>query len=411
MDIKSFQKGNRRKPTMIKFQRINTILAGLVFISILLFPQFKVVESLPYFQFIDVLIPLIGLVLFLQRKTIVDSKFYLWVIAFGLIIIISNLINYENNHSRDYFEVYKLFKYGIVVVLFSTINFETFFKYLVKPVFLVLVGVNLIHYFNVFNFNEVIKEYYNGGIHIDLFGLDSKGNVGTKRMLGLAGNPNINSIVFLFFLTLFFPLKNSSRSTISWFVVALFMLFLCQSRTGILALAAIVVYVFVSQQSLYKYYTLLGIIAVTFLLSFLLSQNSYLNTIFDKDLLKNNSMMGRYEVWKHLAAMIIEKPIFGYGGYKQYFYERNLHAESQYILVAWRYGIVGLIVFLGMIFQPVILALKNKKTIISLYLILFTICIAVCSITNAPLADRTISVLFGIIIGFFLKQKLTINNE
>ena len=390
---------------MNKLQTLNLLLAGLVFSSILLFPQFKIVDRLPYFQFIDLLVPVIGIVVFLQRKSLVFSKFYLWLIGFGMAILVSNLINYSNNGLRDYFEIYKVLKFGLVVALFSLVRFESFYKSWLKPVFITLVGVNLIHYFNLFDFNDIIKEYYNGGIHIDLFGLDSKGNVGTKRMLGLAGNPNVNAVVFLFFITLFFPHKGQVKQAIIWFVVALFMLFLCQSRTSLVGLVVMVGYAILSKKSTLKYYSLIGLILFTFLLSFLLSQNSYINTMFDKDVLENNSMMGRYEVWKYLGKMILDKPIFGYGAYKQYFYERNMYAESQYLLIFWRYGLVGLIAFLGLIFYPIYFAFKSKLNSKSFLLVLFTISITINSLTNAPVADRSTSILYAILLGFWLCHK------
>jgi O-antigen ligase len=99
--------------------------------------------------------------------------------------------------------------------------------------------------------------------------------------------------------------------------------------------------------------------------------------------------------------MIIEKPLFGHAPFKEFFYEKNMYSENEYILQTWRYGIIGLIIYLGVIFTPLYHAIRNKYSVSSLQLILMSLFVMVNSFTNTPFSSPTINLLFAIIIGFY----------
>ena len=111
--------------------------------------------------------------------------------------------------------------------------------------------------------------------------------------------------------------------------------------------------------------------------------------------------MGRVETWKYLWEMIKEKPIFGHAPYKEYFYENNLYSESEYVLQTWRYGFVGLFMFLTLLFIPFFSGLKNKTKKYSVEIIFIIIVMSINSLTNNPFSERVIMVLFAIVIGMF----------
>jgi O-antigen ligase len=231
-------------------------------------------------------------------------------------------------------------------------------------------------------------------------------------MLGFSGNPNINSIVFAFFSILFYPRKHKGWQEIIWFVIAVLMLFLCQSRTNLLALVMMFLFTIFYKRSESKYMIRVVFIVVgVYLGSMLVASNSYLNSLFVQKINNHSSLMGRMEVWNHLWEMIKEKPLFGHGPNKDYFYDNGLYAENEFVLQTWRYGFIGLAVFVSLIFTPMIKAFKNSTKEYSLEIIQLTIFYIINSLTNNPFTDRTTIILFAIMVGFFLNNVNTENSH
>jgi O-antigen ligase len=136
------------------------------------------------------------------------------------------------------------------------------------------------------------------------------------------------------------------------------------------------------------------------------SSNAYLNALFSRDIIENNSLMGRFETWRYLWEMIKEKPIFGYAPYKEYFYTNNIYPESEYILQTWRYGFIGLLLYLSLLVTPFLSGLKNKLKKHSIPIILATVLIAINSLANNPFSERAIMVLYAMTIGIYFNTIL-----
>ncbi|MDB4088372.1 O-antigen ligase family protein [Flavobacteriales bacterium] len=385
--------------------KLKLILAGFIMASVLLLPEIKLSSSFPTIQFIDIILPFVILILFIERKFIEISKFYFIAIAFFFYILFTIFLNNRQESIRDFFELYKLLKWIIVALYFSRIDAVLFSKQYIKPIFLIIVIANMLHYFNIFNFNYIVEHYYAGGVHIKTFGLNSLGQPTYKRMLGLSANPNINSMVFSFFSVLFFPKKNKDWKEILWFIIAVLMLFLCQSRTNLLALAMMFLFTVFYKRSELKYMIRIVFIVVgVYLGSMLIASSSYLNSLFVEKINNHTSIMGRMEVWSHLLEMIKEKPFFGHGPNKDYFYDNNLYSENEYVLQTWRYGFIGLAIFLSLIFTPMISAFKNATKKYSLEIIQLTIFYMINSLTNNPFTDRITVVLFAIMVGIYFNN-------
>ena len=384
------------------YNRINLFVGGLILFSLMLFPDISLSAGLPKFKFIDFLLPVIGVLLFLQRARIRWEHIYKFVLIYVVYIAFVIIYNGRQDIMRDYFELYKLIKFLGVILFFTLIDYKQFFKFWIKPTFVIVIIGNLIHYFEFFGLNSILEEHYNGGIHIQLFGLNSLGEPDMKRMVGFAGNPNINALVFAFFTVLFLPKLSRTNSQYYWFFGAVFMFFLCQSRTNFVALIVVLMFMFHWNRNQTKFnLKVVGLVAIAFILSFLVSSNSYINLLFDKKIVQNNSLLGRFEVWKLLWEMIKEKPLFGHGPFKEYFYERELYVENEYILQTWRYGFVGLFVFLGILLSPFQSAWKNKSLFFSFEFIAFSLFILLNSLMNTPFTNPTINLLFAITIGLY----------
>lgn len=385
-----------------KLININFFLGGLVMFSLLLFPDITIKAGFPKFKFVDFLLPFIGISLVVNRKKINWNLLYNLILVFFGYILFVILYNKRQGNISDYFELYKLLKYLAIILLFTQIDYKKFFVFSVKPTFVLVVIGNLIHYFELLGLNTILEEHYDGGIHIQLFGLNSLGLPDMKRMVGFAGNPNINSIVFGFFLITFFPKKGKSNLQFLWFFVSIFMFFLCQSRTNFIALVVVMLVLFFWYKKQLKFnLIILGVVLISFLISFYVSTNSYINLLFDKKIVHNNSLLGRFEVWRFLWESIKEKPIFGHAPYKEFFYDRNLYSENEFILQTWRYGFVGLFIFLGVLLMPIYSALKNRLAPYSFTFVMFAMFMLINSLTNNPFTNPTINLIFGITIGFY----------
>lgn len=379
----------------------------LFLFSVLFVPDFQIRQGL-YIGAEEFLIPLMLIDLFfLTGKT--DRRFILFISLFSAYILFTIIVNYSKQTSSDLFEIYKVLKFGIIVVYLTrvfNINKNLFHK--VMTISLpVLLFVNLLHYFNVFGFNQTIEPYYAlSEIHLKYFGYDSMGNPAVKRMLGTAGNPNINAIVFLFYLTYFLSkIETKKFSQASWSVLmATTGLVLCQSRTTMVAAAVIIVFAFIIRK--FSWRTLcvnLLIILFAIFAAYLLSDSTfdyYSNTSFEPE--ENNSLVGRFQVWSYLFEMVLHKPLFGHGPSKQFFYQQTLYSDGEYILYLWRYGFIGLLFYISWILMPFF---KNlKKALEHSFYLLLAAGILITAITNNPMSSTIILPLFAIAVAHFYAE-------
>jgi O-antigen ligase len=263
-----------------------------------------------------------------------------------------------------------------------------------------LIAINSIHFFDLFNVNELLKVYYNGGIHIEYFGKNSLGEPAVKRLVGTMGNPNINAIMFGAFSIYFFPV-NFNRKALVYFLVSLLFLFLCQSRTSILFLVAMFLFLLVFYAKIWtkkQWMIVLSGILIAYLIAWMFATSffqftAYNNSLLDGSALFSGSARGRLETWNLLFTQILEYPIFGYGPNKEYFYANHIYAENEYILMFWRYGIIGLFFYMSLYLFPFWqLVKKANKSLIPVLLLL--ILMSVSALTNNPFTERNIELLF-----------------
>jgi O-antigen ligase len=126
--------------------------------------------------------------------------------------------------------------------------------------------------------------------------------------------------------------------------------------------------------------------------------------MFNGVALESQSAMGRLEAWRFLGKMILEKPVFGHGPNKDFFYENRIYSENEYVLYAWRYGIVGLTGFILLFLIPLKKAWKSREKFTSALLILVVVLLTVTALTNNPFTERTILVFFALILAVFYQN-------
>ena len=384
---------------------------GFLLISILFFPDINLSQSLPAFQVVDLTLPFTTLLIFLQRKRLKIHSYYLVFIVFAAYVSITMAINGRLSVVADYFEIYKLLKFLILIMFFSLLEYKTFTKQWMKFLFITLAVVNILHFYNVFGFHDLLYKIY-GGINLEYFGLNSLKEPATKRMTGPAGNPNINALIFAFFTIYFLPLKFNLKQ-FAWFVTASLLVLICQSRTAILGLTLLLPIILILKLSNWNWKNWLLILATLsglYLISWGITTDFYVQKAYTNNVV-SGSATGRIATWKYLFEMIREHPIFGHGVNKAFFYKNELYSENEYILMAWRYGAIGLLLYLLILFIPLKAYIWCKqRTEEKSRAILFLCLILLVAITNNPLQDRTGMMLTAIIIGViwpFSKQEKT----
>lgn len=382
----------------------------LTFVSLCLSPFIPIKEGF-YLRLEDLLLPFIVLALLPEIK-LLKNWYFLIIFAWAGYGVLSMAINGRLGVINDYFELYKLLKYVAFVNLFYTVfKMNVAYYTPLVIVFLALILFNIFHFYNFFHFNElVMPKFATNALQLSTFGLDSLGKPTTKRIIGTMGNPNINGILFSFFAAYFMRFLSSAKWHWGkiYFFLAIALILLTQARTSMLAIGiALMVYVFLSKLS---WQTILkicaGIVVVVFVVKLMDQYSLGYVTNAKLNLAENSSLKGRFEIWTELWSMIKEKPIFGYGINKNYFYAHHLYSENEFVLIVWRFGIIGLLFYLAMLFAP-LRYLRNSNVLNSeksRFFILILIVYVINALTNNPLSDPVLQVLFAIAVANYLSQ-------
>jgi len=248
------------------------------------------------------------------------------------------------------------------------------------------------------------------------FGLYSNGLPGPKRMIGTLGNPNYNAILFIFFLIWYAPKKNQSITHQLFYFIAFCLLIFCQSRTSLICFSLIyIANIFLSRVGYKKILLQTGIIISLFFIisnsGILVGKESnnknlnYLNTDLD-DLYDIRSLKIRIEMWEKALHYVKEKPVFGHSPDKQFFYETGTikYIDGEYILMLFRYGIIGFLGYLALYIYPSIKALKNiRQSIQAKNMILLSIAFMTSALMNEPLTNNMTCYLYVIITALFFQ--------
>ncbi len=389
-----------------------TYLGVFMIFASLCLPAIMLSSSLPTIHILDVFFPVMLGFIWVNRKQ-VNTGYGAWIpFVFSGVVLFSILIQGHHTPYSDYFEVYKWIKFGIVIWYFSLLDFSLV-KRFIPWIFGILVLINTIHFFEFAPLNKILEHYYNGGLQIQYFGKDSLGGPAVKRLVGTMGNPNINALLFGFFSLYYFPL-HVNRKNLGLFLLSLLFVFLCQSRTALLFIFCIFAFLAIFKPRVWtkKQWGLIVLGSIsTFFIAWMLATSffqftSYNNSLLDGTVFHSGSARGRLETWNMLGKMIIEEPLFGHGPYKEFFYQNKIYSENEYILMTWRYGLLGLFIYISVFLVP----LKNIYTSsqdIRLKGSLMIIMMMVSALTNNPLTERNIELLFCIGIAWIFQKHLT----
>jgi O-antigen ligase len=395
-----------------KSKKLVTYLGAFIVFASLCLPAITLRSTLPSIHILDIFLPLMFGYVWINKSQLATG-YGAWIpFVFSGFVLFSIVIQGHHTSTSDYFEVYKWIKFGLAIWFFSLLDYSLF-KRFIPWIFGVLVVINTIHFLEFTPLNKVLEHYYNGGLQIQYFGKDSLGAPAVKRLVGTMGNPNINALLFGFFSLYYFP-TNVNRKKLVLFFVSLLFVFLCQSRTALLFIFCIFAFLLIFKATIWskKQWLLLvfGTIG-TFFIAWMLATSffqftSYNNSLLDGTAFHSGSARGRLETWNMLGKMIIEEPLFGHGPYKEIFYQNKIYSENEYILMTWRYGILGLLIYVSIFLVPFkkLVASANE---IPLKGSLMLIMMMVSAMTNNPLTERNIELLFCIGIAWIFQRHQT----
>lgn len=394
--------------SIIQFPNQIRILLTLLLITSLLLPPLKLFPDLPKFHATEFLLPflLIAISVNFNKNLFYRLRFDLLVqVTLAVIIILSMIFNSRINQLRDWFEIIEVFKYLVLFLFVGQFAHLVDFRRIIKGLFLTLLLFNFFQYFNFFEFNDLVEIYYGSDIQVSTFGLNSLGQPDTKRLLGTLGNPNNNAILFLFFSIYFFPERNDNYKEVIFFLLAMSLLLMCQSRTTTITfLVVFFLGAYLKDLPLKKIVVFLLYFSLVYLLLWS-GGNSYLNTLANNPM-KENSVKSRMETFQILTRMIIQSPIIGHGPNKEFFDKNGLNADNEYILYTWRYGFLGLSLYLLWLIRLAISGWKSRINPAGLNLFLFILGIGILTLTNSPLSNPYLLFLLAVFAGLHVNQRL-----
>lgn len=395
-------------------QTINfpTILGVFLLFAALCLPSVALAAQFPSVHWVDLCLPMILLLLFFNRTEIQFSKYHVLPFAMACYVGLTILIQAHTTTVSDYFEIYKWIKFGVLLLFLGLMDFS-FLQKCLPYLFLVLVVLNLLHFYEFPGINQILEVHYNGGLQIQFFGKNSLGAPAVKRMVGTMGNPNINALLFTFFSIVFLPIQFNKKQ-LGLFLIALTMVFLCQSRTSVVVILVFLIYLAIFHLHLWtrrQWLTIIGVLGLTYFLALMLATSffqysAYSASLLDGTALYSGSVRGRFETWTLLGQQILEYPIFGHGPYKQYFYANRLYAENEYILMAWRYGFIGLVVYMLLYLLPFVQLFCSKNTSVTPF-VLVILMMLTSALTNNPFTERNIELLFCLALAWAFKSLKT----
>ena len=327
----------------------------------------------------------------------------LWFIKVMLLMNIIMFISLGLNDrliSINSFEFYNKTIKGVICYIVFIIYMSNYVNHnqITKVIQYFIIGLIFINFLEMMNISFLSKAFhmYNSSLNA------SNSPAENLRITGLFGNPNNNGV---FLLMLFghiidqYGLKsNKFNLFIAFLCVVLIML--TQSRTAVVATVSFFfVFTYLSKR------IMVSIMLVVVILVILINSNlNYLFIILDSNsMVKTNSYTKRIEEWQMLFNMIKAQPLFGYGGYKEFFYKLEKYPESEYFLLWFRYGIFYLVIYIYTLLVLLVdgMISANKNLAGGYFMVSSCIAMIICSFSNAPFNNPRIFTFFIFVIAYF----------
>lgn len=358
-------------------------------------PTAVIGESLGY-KIGDLLLFLIVVCVFIiTKKASIPNNFnFFFLICFMLIEILSLFLSSLKLPIilDDIFELFRPALYLLIYLLiYSLTNSEIFNEKNIRRVRISLFLFFLISFFQLINFlgvKNVMSFFYE---------LSKSRTLDTSETIWRLASTFTNPNYFAFFLSITFGFffsgflmtsKNKEKLVLLIFtsVSFIFVLF-TGSRTGLLTtvLSLVSIY-FVYVQRNYKNKMGGTVFSIVIFIGITTISIIYFEDFFNKferfsnfENIKYNLYL-RYEIWFDALNQWKENPLLGNGPYK-YFMDTF---DSNYVLVLYRYGLIGIVVFILFFAFNLTKSLKHSSNIFSLGMVGLNIVFLVSMISAIP---------------------------
>lgn len=297
-----------------------------------------IVSLLPfvYVYYLNVKIPLKSSLIFLFCYFVLQIFIVVWYDLFSGLFI-GNLLQLSKPI---------LFIAACIMGYLTSINVSvrTITKYLIVIQILMLI-ITLLQYFQIKEIFNIYSSRDNAIIAEQFIG---------NRVIGAIGNPNFFGLFelgfFMFFLVSYLQTKNKTFLLLS--LSCIICLLFSQSRTSILAFIVLIFSFFVNNLK-NKKIILLGITTILLVLVgsyWIMTRPEFrylftgFSAVLDNGLENQSSFKGRLNIWNNLITQIKAKPFFGHG--PNLLKNENGFADNNFIFILYRFGIVGLLLFL-----------------------------------------------------------------
>ncbi|MDK2897347.1 MAG: hypothetical protein PWP04_1467 [Candidatus Atribacteria bacterium] len=284
---------------------------------------------------------------------------YKWFGLFGLSILVSmayaGIIKNQLIIGRDFQELIKLLLYFLIFTLIANQDIKpTSFKHYYKLALVVLMlsaFFGFMQYIDFAGINQVLSPYY---APTQMRGLLVHG-----RITGTTPNPNEFGALMVLAISLAISgvLFFQERKTrlLCWVALPVFglALFLTMSRTSLVATflaVGLILILFLRQRGIkYKWRRIVALVVFIFIVGCFILQVAPEKALFRYSQLANfteaTSWVGRVENWNTHFALWMESPLFGWGPGKS---TMGTIVDNEWLLLMRRYGVIGLVVFLGL---------------------------------------------------------------
>ena len=413
---------------------IGRIIIPLLMTSILL-PSLPLSESLPDVR-LDFIVIFIAWILFIFGGFVKGESLHIqinptfkWYILFSFTILVSIFFNalFRSYYpiARDFWEFVKLLKYFSIFTLIGNLNISNknlrYYYKIALLMFAISSIIAIIQYFNLFNLRNIILQIYTPGEALIL--------TKTVRTIGTMTNPNeFGSIMVMasalaFSGLLFYKKKLIRLYSFFCMIIFFFSIIISSSRTAIVLYIIAIFYIIYAKYPLIstikRKRTMIKLLLLLFVVLFIFTQitklmpERYMNRIETlRDPFIARSWQGKIRTWTHVFIFIEKSPLFGWGPGKT----QVGCVDNEWILIMYRYGILGLcffILWINSIMHEFYIIRKNFQTkeIIVLTiglqttLIIYLINMVVASFYYSIQTMSIISIFFGLAFSQYRKRE------
>lgn len=303
---------------------------------------------------------------YMKYLKIINAFIYL-----SITLIVSTVINYlfmdASIVTGDIFEILKPIIYLIMFYsIYTAVNVnEESKKYLsiiLLFLFVILALIMILQYLEI-GIAEKLATYSLTEERIEEF----QGN----RSVGTIGNPNAAGAIINFGIILAYSIDFKKFKIIKYITLVILSLavVITGSRTALIALILIYLTILIKDYKKILKINPIYIITAIIIFNFYIISDLLNHSISDRFELNEQSMQSfqdRLEAWDMTLALSLDNIIFGYGPNKGGF-DLSSNVDNEIVLVLYRTGIIGVIIFINWIY--------NLSNLIPIYFNTIKICI------------------------------------